>query len=281
MFELKDVKDHPRKWVGSASMNLPDFWNICSRYRDPKHPVSMYTFTSLCWEETFFCNIEQGACPIALGPGQLQVSEYDKVFFFAGINRAAFEGIDGAAPRIVPRENYLGERWDSSRTTYAVRRDLSLVQRSKSLFAEFPEVKLDPLTKGRILKDNEFAIKMHWRYFDWIRNGNGETSDMSESALLDAQTGGNKAANDAFITGGIEIERALNRGAGLNELWQMNEHDRVAYAQKRREDVSAAIQSGGVHYKGDSVRAGVSFFPTFWKFMLPDEMFLPDPFWGY
>lgn len=259
-------------------MNLPDFWKVCSKYREPTHPISLYTFTSLCWEETFFCNIQQGDCPIALGPGQLQVSEYDKVFFFAGINRAAFEE---KPPRIVHQENYLGERWDSSMRTYAVLPDLSKYKRAKSLFAGISDLNLDPLDEKRILGDNDFAIKMHWRYFDWIRNGNGGNQVESEGGLLDAQTGANKKANHAFISGGREIANALNRGADLNELWSMTIEDKEKYIKERRADLAAAIQSGGIQYKGDSVRAGITFFPTLWEFLLPDEMFLPDPMWGY
>jgi hypothetical protein len=57
----------------------------------------------------------------------------------------------------------------------------------------------------------------------------------------------------------------------------MTIEDKEKYIKERRADLAAAIQSGGIQYKGDSVRAGI----TLWEFLLPDEMFLPDPMWGY
>jgi hypothetical protein len=144
----------------------------------------------------------------------LQVSEYDKVFFFAGINRAAFEE---KPPRIVHQENYLGERWDSSMTTYAVLPDLSKYKRAKSLLAGISDLNLDPLDEQRILGDNDFAIKMHWRYFDWIRNGNGGNQVESEGGLLDAQTGANKKANQhLFQAAGKSPTRSIAAPISMN-----------------------------------------------------------------
>lgn len=264
MLTPSQVSHAPKRWRAAGAMNFPDFWAACSKHRESKHPVSIEVFISLCWEETFCSNMAQGGKPIALGPGQLQVSEDEKVYFFAGLD---------IVDKISPRENYLGIRWDSSLTTWAVDQDRKVRRRTESILPA--SLGLRHMTQDDILNNNDFAIKMHWRYFDWLRNGNGRNQAPLDSVggLLDAQTGGNKVANQAFIDGGVAIAQAMNANLPWTEVQNMSETDRAAYVKKRRAEMAAAIQSGGIAFRGKSAAAGVSFFPQFWEFFLPDEYF--------
>jgi hypothetical protein len=266
MLSASDVDKAPGLWRAAGAMNFPTFWYAASSYREPNHPISVEVFVSLCFEETACSNTAQGGKPVALGPGQLQVSEDDKVFFFAGV--------DTADPA-VRRENFLGGRWDSSLTTFAVRhKDLTVFKRQKAMFPE-----LTPLTMDQVLADNYFAIGMHWRYFDWLRNGHGRSQKPigSVGGLLDAQTGGNKKANQAFLDGGAAIRKAMDNALDWVTVRAMSGAERKAYAGKRRAEMAGALQTGAIQFRGDSGKAGLTFFPKFWEFFLPDEYFT-DPF---
>lgn len=264
MLTASQVTHAPQRWRAAGAMNFPDFWATCTRHREANHPISIEVFIALCWEETFCSNMAQGGKPIALGPGQLQVSEDEKVYYFAGLD---------IVDQKTPRENFLGTRWDTSLTTWAVGKDLKVSLRSASILPA--SLGLKPMTKDDVLGNNDFAIKMHWRYFDWLRNGNGrnQASISSANGLLDAQTGGNKTANQAFLDGGSAIREAMNRNLPFTEILSMNDKDRKDYIQKRRADMAAGIQAGGIAFRGKSAAAGVKFFPQFWEFFLPDEYF--------
>src|SRR5215470_10404510 len=190
MLTAQDVDRGPGLWRAAGAMNFFDFWRAAVNHRAPGHPFSLEVFVSLCFEETACSNVKQGGKPIALGPGQLQVSEDEKVYFFAGAD---------IVDRNVSHENFLGIKVDSSKTTWAVRQDKTVFMRDTPMFPKLP-----PLEMERVLADNDFAIKMHWKYWDWLRNGYGRSQKpvSSMGGLLDAQTGGNKKANDAFIAGG-------------------------------------------------------------------------------
>ena len=262
MLTAKDVDRGPGLWRAAGAMNFPDFWAASSKYRVGEHPMTLEVFMSLCFEETACSNTSQGGKPIAVGPGQVQVSEDDKVFFFAGVD---------SSDTSVQRENFLGARWDTSLTTFAVRLDKTVFMRSKAMFPD-----LTPLTLQAILADNDFAVKMHWRYFDWLRNGYGrsKTSVASLNGLLDAQSGGNKKANQAFIAGGGAIRSALDSGKDWLTIKAMSDAERKTYVAKRRGEFASALQLGAIQFRGDSGKAGLKFFPKFWEFFLPDEFLL-------
>jgi hypothetical protein len=268
MFTAKDVDRGPGLWSADGAMNFFDFWRVSVSHRAPGHPVSLEVFVSLCFEETACSNVAQGGKPIALGPGQLQVSEDDKVYFFAGVSI-----VDPSATR----DNFLGMNVDSSKTTWAVRQDKTVYMRDTAMFPKLP-----PLAMKRVLADNDFAIKMHWRYWDWLRNGNGRSQKpvSSVGGLLDAQTGGNKKANDAFIAGGAAIRQALDNGLDWSQVAKLSDSEKQAYVIKRRAEVAAAIQVGAIGFRGKDAGAGVKYFPKFWEFFLPAEGFL-DPLFSF
>lgn len=268
MLTAKDVDRAPALWRAAGAMNFPDFWQASSTHREPNHPISVEVFVALCFEETACSNTSQGGKPIALGPGQLQVSEDEKVYFFAGAN------ITDPSRKA---ENFLGGCWDTSLTTWAVRSNLTVFKRTEAMFPSLPQMTMD-----RILGDNDFAIRMHWRYFDWLRNGNGRAQKPIATAggLLDAQTGGNKKANNAFLAGGSAIAQAMANGADWNAIRKMTDAERKAYIIRRRAEMAAAIQVGAVNFRGRDAATGVKFFPKFWEFFLPDEYFT-DPWFGY
>jgi len=262
MLTATDVDRGPGLWRAAGAMNFFDFWRASVNHRAPGHPLSLEVFVSLCFEETACSNVAQGGKPVALGPGQLQVSEDEKVYFFAGASI-----VDPS----VSRENFLGMKVDSSMTTWAVKKDLTVFKRGKPMFPDLP-----PLTMERVLNDNDFAIKMHWRYFDWLRNGNGrsQTPVSSVGGLLDAQTGGNKKANEAFIAGGAAIRKALDNGMDWADLVKLGDSEKQTYVTKRRAEVAAAIQVGAIGFRGKNAAAGLKAFPKFWEFFLPGEYFL-------
>jgi hypothetical protein len=264
--DASEVSRAPQGWRESGAFNFPELWWTTQRYRATDLPITPAIFMAICFEETACCNLQQGDTPVAAGPGQLQVSDDDKVMFFAGAQ---------------DRENFMGGRWDSSQTTWAADTNNKVFKRQKPTFPD-----LQPLTMDFILSNNPFSVQMHLKYFQWLMNGYGRSGKPVSGlgGLLLAQTGGGKNAKAGalFVQGGEKIETVMKNGLPYSKRKDLSRKEIGDYIVKRRAEFAAAITFARVEFKGkdaNGVAIGgvpLSLFGSFWKFFLPDP-FLEDP----
>ncbi len=261
--DASSVTRAPQGWRADQAFDFPELWWTYEMFRAGL-PITPAIFVALCFEETTCCNLQQGAKPIAAGPAQLQVSEDDKVQFFAGS-----EG----------RENFMGGRWDSSQTTWAVDAKGHISMRQTASFPDLKKLKMD-----YILSNKEFSVKMHVKYFQWLQNGMSGKPVSGLGGLLKAQTGGGKnlKAGPLFIQGGQKIDEVMKNGLPWSTRKDMSKKALADYIVKRRSEFATAIQFARVEFKGKDSKGvsigGVpmSLFGSFWQFFLPDP-FLEDP----
>lgn len=243
-------------WRPEGALNLPDAWFLIDLHRPQSHPMSTAMYVTIFFEETACCNMVQGSTPAGIGPGQLQVSEQGKVDFFAA------QGHD----------NSLGEIWDSSLTVTAVNQLTGQVINRHGI-PMHPE--LAALTQARILNDNEFAIKMHVKFFDWLVQGFGaDGHGKSLQGLLDAQTGGDTTANNAFLHGENELLKMMQPAPKLDH--ERSGAEWKTYYEKKRMGFILALNTARREFKKNPVPPNRK---NFWEFFVPDE-FLEDPL-GY
>ncbi len=182
-----DVSRAPQGWRPEGAFTFPELWWAVEAHRSPSLPITPAIFIAISFEETACCNLMQGSTPVAAGPAQLQVSDDDKVQFFAGS--------DG-------RENFMGGRWDASQTTWASDIHNKVFKRATPTYPELH----NPLSIQYIMSNNEFSVKMHLKYFQWLMNGYGRNGEPvgSLGGLMRAQTGGGKnaKAGPLFAQGG-------------------------------------------------------------------------------
>src|SRR5882724_9974944 len=149
MATANDVNPVPGPgWRAGGAFDFPTMWGTIEKFRPPNFVASTSVFMAVFFEETACCNMEQQGTPVAIGPGQFQISEDIGVRFFSNTN------------------NLLGENWDSSCTLFDVRKDLTVFKRTKPLHPE-----LTPLSTSRILSDNDFSVEMHVKLFQWMSLG--------------------------------------------------------------------------------------------------------------
>lgn len=242
-------------WNARNALSLPGIWFLVDRHLPSGFPMSTATFVTICFEETACCNMIQVRDPIAIGPGQLQVSEAGKVDFFACQD-----------PK---KDNFLGGRWDSSRTLMAVNQQTKEVYWRQ--FSRYAKANLPPLTTDFILGDNDFSVKMQLEYFHWLKLGYADGKEKKLGGLLAAQTGGNIAAERAFERGGSELAPLMEPDPSVDYRWSDSQWKQ--YYAKRRLDFIRVLNLARTQIKGNPVPADRV---KFWEFFLPDE-FLQNP----
>jgi|WetSurMetagenome_2_1015567.scaffolds.fasta_scaffold151784_1 hypothetical protein len=280
-----DAPPYENGWDKKGALSLPEAWLLVEKYRPPNLPISTAMFITIFFEETAICNVLQYKDPIGIGPGQLQVSEHDKVIFFA----CPFMGTD----------NFLGECWDSSQTckapvpgtTRAEWRPFSLLNKVKFPRDKFPHLEyLQPLKQDRILLDNEFSIKMHVRYFKWIMLGYADVRVVEEEkkrnpnsqsppprkrnldGMLNAQTGANPRANHLFTEGEKALQKLMKPDPMIN--WSWSEAEWKKYILNRRNEFKDALNVARKFH--DNQVPTTPRYDKFWEFLLPDE-FIKNP----
>lgn len=246
-------------WNAKGAMSLPDTWFYVEQHLPAGFVMSTPMFVTMFFEETACCNMLQQGTPAAIGPGQLQVSEQGKVDFFACTDQH--------------KDNFMGAKWDTSMTILAVNQATAQVfTRQKRLHPDLPE-----LTKSRILDDNEFSIKMHVKFFQWLTRGYGpDAKPKGLDGLLAAQTGGgaNTAARGAFKDGAKALADLMVPDSTVNSKWTDAEWQK--YYATRRQAFIGALNTARSKFKGNTIPGT---FVKFWEFFLPDE-FLQNPL-GY
>jgi len=262
MVTAQQVDYSPTGWNPRGALNLPDTWYLVEKHMPSGFPMSVAMFAVFFFEETACCNIVQLGTPAAIGPGQLQVSEQGKVDFFAAKDPA--------------KSNFMGGQWDSSMTIMAVnQKDATVFMRKERLHPKLME-----LTKDYILAHNEFAIKMHVKFFQWLSRGFADGKPKGLEGLLAAQTGGggNVAARQLFKDGAAALEKLMQPDPTIDLRW-LDAEWKTYYAKRRKEFVKALNIARG--FKGNRVPES---FVKFWEFFVPDD-FLQNPLgyikWGF
>jgi hypothetical protein len=247
-------------WNAKGALNLPDAWFLIDKHLPLDFPMSTAMFVTIFFEETACCNILQQGTPAAIGPGQLQVSEDGKVEFFANKDPL--------------KNNFMGGKWDSSRTILAVNQATGKVfRRAERLHPDLPI----ELTVALILGDNEFSVKMHVKFMQWLWRGFGQNAKaMGLDGLLAAQTGGgaNIGARSAFKNGSKALDLLMARDFSVNSKWADAEWKK--YYTTRRQVFITALNTARSQFRGNPVPNS---FVKFWEFFVPDD-FLQDPL-GY
>lgn len=243
-------------WNPQGALNLPDTWFLVEKHMPSGFPMSVAIFVTICFEETACCNIVQNGAPVGIGPGQMQVSEIGGVAFFASEN------------------NFMGGQWDSSMTMKAVRQDRTTFWRQKRLHPTLPE-----LTKEMILADNEFAIKMHVKWLQWLSRGYGmDGKPMGLGGLLAAQTGNNLRASQLFKEGAGALAKLMQPDPKKDLRW--SDAEWKTFFAKRRKEFMIALNIAR-QFRGNEVPES---HEKFWEFFLPDG-FLQSPLgyikWGF
>jgi hypothetical protein len=234
-------------WNATGAFSFPSIWSTVAKYRAPDSALSTSMFVTVFFEETACCNMLQQGTPVAVGPGQFQVSEDIGVRFFS-------------SPK-----NFLGLQLDSSRTLYGVRKDLTVFKRTKQIHPELQE-----LTTSRVLSDNDFSVKMHIKMFEWIQNGLSDGKQHSRDGLLSAQTGNNATAMDGFRKGSTALDQLM--APDSNARPGMSNGDRATYIQKRRSEWVQNLNIARRGFRGNPIPEKQ--FAKFWEFFLPDDFLI-------
>jgi hypothetical protein len=204
-------------------------------------------FVTVFFEETACCNMLQQGSPVAIGPGQFQISEDIGVRFFSNSN------------------NLLGELYDSSCTLFGVKQDLTIFKRTKPLHPE-----LAALSTSRILNDNDFSVKMHVRLFEWISLGLSDGKAKGLDGLLSAQTGNSAAAKKAFGDGAAALDQMMLPDPNVRVGWSKSEA--AAYTAKRRSEWIFNLNTARRGFKKNAIPEKQ--FSKFWEFFLPEAFIL-------
>src|SRR5438067_841732 len=207
MVTAGQVDNPPFGWNADGAMSLPEIWSTIEQYRPANFVAPASVFATIFYEETACCNMLQIKTPAAIGPGQLQVSEGGKMDFFACQD-----------PQ---KDNFLGAKLDSSMTIWAVnQKDATVFKRNKAKFPDLP-----PLTQDMILKDNEFSVKMHVKFFQWMSRGFGpDKKAKGLDGLLSMQAGdANAGAPALFKSTAAALDGLMYRDASVDYKWTDSE----------------------------------------------------------
>jgi hypothetical protein len=195
--------EKPFLWQPEAALS---FFDVCNKVDvhladDVKTVISREIVVTIFFHESGFSNIMQqtntGKGP-AVGFGQMEIFNPDKVDFFKTL------GFDSRKFKTNPPPPKPGKA-GAGKT----------VQQPAASVAP-----LAPLTAETILKNKDFAIEVHCKYFAWLYHEGysptmpGQKGFKSAEAILGAQTGGgrNRHFVGEFITVGRELEKATNAG---------------------------------------------------------------------
>lgn len=79
-----EVDRKPFLWEPDKALNFPDIYDLICKYQPEGSPISREIIAYIFFEETAFCNREQKPGP-AVGFGQIQIYDFDKIPFFESI----------------------------------------------------------------------------------------------------------------------------------------------------------------------------------------------------
>jgi hypothetical protein len=229
-----NANELPYSWDPHRALPLIKIISFLDRYLNRTIPIKREHLLVIFFHETGFCNIRQnqGKGP-AVGFGQMEIYNSDKIPFFETL------------------------RYNSAIL------NPKLSQQAKESYSNlyiYP-----PLTYESVLNDDEFAIKMHCSYFNWLfENGvpanaaPGQKGIKSLRGLLMAQTGGgnNLQFVDHFIHSGEKLRMVLGSGNRTQIIDALNS---VRHYLKPKSSET------------ESRPLTLSRYPKYWDFILPEN----------
>ncbi len=215
--------ERPGLWEPAKAIPFFELANKIDVHLRAGLPVTREMMLVICFHETAFSNIKQGrGSGPAVGFGQMEIFNADKVPFFATL------GYDSRNGRRMP------------------------IARVGTGTGCEPQQNLFALTADTLLMNNDLAIKVHCKYFEWLFDCAGKRTLES---MLSAQTGGGR--NAVFI--GIFKQAASNLRA-------------VIYSGDRQKVIDA-LNSVQQHFNKDgnleSHAITLQRFPKYWDYTLP------------
>lgn len=255
-------------WVLSQARNLPETWASIEKSRSPGLPVRTSTILVIFFEETACSNIVQLKHPYAIGPGQLQLSDYPQRHFVAGQTAGGRR-----------EDNGLGGVWDSHQMLKSTDKSPPRPVR--------PDLK--PLTREMVLADFDFSVALSTKMFEWEWKGFGVSGKryQTEDALVSVtQLGGQSSsvrttALLAFRHAANQLEALMNEKIELP--FQPDGSLPPSFYDKRRRRFADILNRPRILVKQPSA-IPYDTFKGFWAWFLPDG-FVENPRgymrWGY
>jgi hypothetical protein len=219
----------PGLWEPAKALTFFQLANKIDIHLRPGLPVTREVMLAICFHETGFSNIKQGrGSGPAVGFGQMEIFNEDKIPFFATLGFDSRNGKSAPIPQMGTGPNC------------APKPDLTVLQ-AKTL-----------------LDDDDLAIKVHCKFFEWLYDCAGKRT---LGAMLSAQTGGGRNA--------IFIDIIKDSASKLESVIYSGDRKKVINALNA---VQFQFDAKGV-LVNQSI--GLDRFKKYWDFTLPeDEMFL-------
>ena len=215
----------PGLWEPAKAITFVQLANKIDVHLRPGLPVTREVMLAICFHETGFSNIKQGrGSGPAVGFGQMEIFNDDKIPFFATLGFDSRNGKSapipqmGTGPGCAPKPNLI-------------------VLQAKTL-----------------LDDDDLAIKVHCKFFEWLYDCAGKRT---LDAMLSAQTGGGR--NAVFI--GIFKDSASKLQSVIHSGDRQKIIDALNAVQFQYSD------------KGELVKQSIRLerFKKYWDFTLPED----------
>jgi len=245
--------DTPALWDSSAALSMRDVSKKLASHLWTGQPVTREHMLAIFFHETGFSNIKQasGSGP-AVGFGQMEIFNADKIPFFKWLP----PGFDS----ITFNPKMLAVNQKAKKDSYGI---LST---------------MDKLTDGRVTSDDDFAIRMHCKYFEWLfKEGTSKSAPTQKGiktldGLLAAQTGGgNEPFIDIFRDGGTNLAAAIKTSKRIDIINALN--DIRWYFADATKGPPPGAQTKQAKNGRTLIHNPISFkrFSKYWDFTLPEN----------
>ncbi len=245
--------DIPHPWDPFAALSMVDVCKKLDSQLKPALPITREIMLVIFFHETAFSNIMQatktGKGP-AVGFGQMEIFNPDKVPFFKWFK----PGIDSVT----------------------FNPNMSIVEIKKKT-EEYGLTSLEKLTNDRVTSDNDFAIKMHCSYFEWLFDEGYSQSTPKQKGikslggLLAAQAGGgNEHFVDEFRDGGRNLAAVMGSGDRMKIINALNEV-RWYFAGPKGPPAGARTKQSKSGRTLVHNPISIKRYPKYWEFTLPES----------
>jgi len=232
--------ERPGLWEPDKALNFFDVANKVDVHLRAGLPVWRELVLVIFFHETGFSNIKQGrGSGPAVGFGQMEIFNRDKIKFFKWL-KPGFDSV-------------------------ALHPTMSPLEKKKKTEEHGLSPALEKLTPERVLSNDDFAIWMHCKYFEWLFDEGYTTSGQkgirSLQGMLEAQTGGGKnlAFVKIFSDGGKRLRDVIYTGDRKKVIDALN-------------SVMFSFKEGTTELKNQAFK--FESFTKYWDFTLPESEML-------
>lgn len=109
MSDAASVDRKPLFWEPDKALNFPDIYELICKYQPEGSPVSREIIACIFFEETGFCNRKQKPGP-AVGFGQIQIYDNDKIPFFESIGYNSDKKNSTGSQPLITYETIIGDK---------------------------------------------------------------------------------------------------------------------------------------------------------------------------